>query len=471
MTRPAGFRHILNRAVARYLWRPWYDSVATPAVARIFFPLSRAWAAGVAAKGDPDVFLDRVGDGVERRTVGRPLLRGIQLAHAGYNAALRDWEDGFFGAGGPDGPELAILERRRKNAAQRLMALRAGFLPGHLERPFPAIRFDIEDAASVEMRHGPRLVAVDAGMVPDLGAPITESRAFVADGINHRWIRFAAPKGVGELSGPTAVTPPPAEARTREPFGGPPIGTLVFAHGIGMETEMWGESGTIPDWCLGRGLRTIEPQGPWHARRRPTGYYGGERIFARGPGGLLDYSWTHARELGRLIAWARERDRAMGHAPRPVLVAGISLGALTTMQLLSWAEHWPEAARPDLALLIAPAASLTEVAYRGALTGGMGVPDALLEAGWTEDAVARWTRLLDAAPRPVTDPAHTMLVLGEVDEITPYASGEALAKKWKIPDDNIWRRDQGHFSVSLGLTASPAPLRRAEALVRAATRR
>lgn len=460
MARPAGFQHLIDRAVARYLWRPWYDSVATPAVARIFFPLSRAWAAGVMARGDPDAFVDAIGDG-GRRTVGRPLLRAIDIARDRYESALESWEAGFFGGDSLDGPALAVLNSRRQNAARRLMALRAGFLPGHLERPFKAIRFEIEDGATVEARHGPRLAAVDAGMVPDLTAPVAMSGGFIADGIDHRWLRFATPSGVAA---------PPAEARAREPVGTPPIGTLLFAHGIGMETEMWGESGTIPDWCLGRGFRTIEPQGPWHARRRPSGYYGGERIFARGPGGLLDYSWTHVRELGRLIAWARERDVSMGRAPRPVLLAGISLGALTAMQLLSWAEHWPDEARPDLALLIAPAASLTEVAYRGALTGGMGVPGALAEAGWTEAAVARWTRLLDASPRLATDPARTMLVLGAVDEITPYASGEALAKEWAIPDGNVWRRDQGHFSVSLGLTAAPAPLRRAEALVRSMIR-
>jgi predicted alpha/beta hydrolase family esterase len=458
MGRRPGVRHFVDRAVGRYLWRPWYDSVATPAVARVYFPLSRAWAAAKVAKGDPGVFRDALGDGAERRAVGRALLNGFDIAHGRYEAAVAAWNEGFFGAEAASGPVLATLEKRRKKSAQRFMALRAGFLPGHVERPFAPIRFEIEDPRAVEARHGPRLEASDAGFTPDLDAPVTESRSFVADGVDHRWVRFATPEG---------ISAPPAEARVRSRVDAPPIGTMIFAHGISMETEMWGETGTVSDWFLDHGFRAVDPQGPWHARRVSPGYYGGERVFARGPGGLLDYSWAHVRELGRLIAWARESDLARGRAPRPVLLTGISLGALTAMQLLSWAEHWPAAARPDIALLIAPAASLTEVAYRGALTGGMGVPDALAQAGWTEDVVAKWTRLLDASRRPVTDPENTLLVLGNVDEITPYASGEALAREWAIPRTNLWTRDQGHFSVSLGITAAPEPLRRAAALARA----
>ena len=442
------FRSVLDRSVAPYLWRPWYDSVATPAIAKVFFPLSRAWASAVAAEGNLDRFHHTVDDGPPRRAVGQRILNSVDQGWKQYQAVLDEWEAAFFGGNG-DRTLLDGLEKRRLAAARKAMALRTGFLPGHLERPFPAARFDVEKEPSVTRRHGDRRHSPDGGMIPDPSAKVVASENFQRDGVRWSWGRCDAPPGIDAL---------PAEARIREPARSRPRATLVFAHGIGMETEMWGEQGTIPDWFLAKGFRVIEPQGPWHARRRVSGHYGGEPIFARGPGGLLDYSWTHVREIGTWIAHAKMLD---ADHPRPVLLAGISLGALTTMQVLSWAGHWPDRARPDHAMLIAPAASLIEVAYRGSLTGGMGVPAALAANGWSEESVAGWAPLLDAGDRPALSPSRILAVLGDVDQITPYQSGEDLVRRWNISAENVFRRNQGHFTVSLGLTASPDPLHRA----------
>jgi hypothetical protein len=448
-----GIRGTVDRTIGPLLWRPWYDRVATSAVSRVFFPLSRAWAAARLAAGDVERFAAEAG---ARRSVGPRLLKAVASADRRAAKAQAAWDAGFFADAGDLPPaRLAGLERARLTAIRRLMALRAGFLPGHLEKPFPAVRFDIEAAESVAARHGPRQQAADAGLTPDLSVPVRESGGFERRGIRWQWLRFEAPAEAGPL--------PTAEARVRTPAhrGRAPRGTVVFAHGIAMEPEYWGESGTLPDWFLEQGFRVLEPMGPWHARRCPPGRYGGERVFACGPGGLLDYSWVHVRELGRMIAWAHETSQGA-----PVLVGGISLGALTAMQLLSWCGGWPAAAKPDCGLLIAPAASLEAVAYRGALTGGIGVPETLRAAGWTEDAVAPWAPLLDARPAPGLAPGRIVLVLGDVDAITPYESGLDLARTWQIPDSNLWTRNQGHFSVSLGITAAPDPLHRAADLLR-----
>ena len=445
------FRNVLDQSVAPYLWRPWYDRVATPAVARLFFPLSRAWAAAVAAQGDPVVFHAIADSGPPRRMVGEKLLNAVTRSWREYEETLDEWEAALYGGEGPS-EALNGLERRRLSLSRKVMALRAGFLPAHLERPFPAIHFDIETADRVEARHGARLASPDGMMRPTDAPEIRRSRSFLRDGAVWHWARFKTPDGAAS---------PPAEARIREPAGTVPRGTMVFAHGIGMETEMWGEEGTIPDWFLAQGFRVIEPQGPWHTRRRLDGRYGGEPIFAHGPGGLLDYSWLHVRELGAWIAHARSLDADRNVvAPGPVLLSGISLGALTAMQVLSWARHWRAESRPDYALLIAPAASLVEVAYHGSLTGSMGVPLALEQAGWTEETAGRWSPLLDAATDPAIDPDRIGIVLGDVDEITPYASGEDLVRRWAVPARNVWTRNQGHFTVSLGLTSAPEPLHR-----------
>ncbi len=52
------------------------------------------------------------------------------------------------------------------------------------------------------------------------------------------------------------------------------------------------------------------------------------------------------------------------------------------------------------------------------------------------------------------------MVLGHSDDVTPTAGGLALAQRWGVPEPNLFARDQGHFSVSLGLLRDRAPLAR-----------
>ena len=438
-------RGFLNRTVAPVLWRPWYDRIAGPAIVKLYFPLSRAWAFADLDQGFA-AFEETFG---RRRSVRAVQVDAVASAGRAYRATHSEWEERFFGEESVSPSRLSALENRRQRQARKFMALRAGFLPGHIERAFPATDFEIETEAEVHRRHGNRIEASDGGFTPDLQAPVEESHAAVMDGSHVQWLRFA-PTANGETA--------PAFARVREPSGIPAKASFIFAHGIAMETEMWGDRGTMADWFLDQGFRVIEPQGPWHAWRRPRGHYGGEPVFSRGVGGLLGYSRDHVRELGQLIAWTRARDERHGRSPAPVLLAGISLGALTAMQLLSWAAHWPGNARPDHALLVTPAASLVEVAYRGSLTMGLGVPDALADAGWTEEKVAHWAPLLDAGAAPCLDPSHITVVLGDEDEITPFVSGKELVRRWDIPSANVSIRRQGHISASLGLPAAPDPL-------------
>jgi hypothetical protein len=105
-----------------------------------------------------------------------------------------------------------------------------------------------------------------------------------------------------------------------------------------------------------------------------------------------------------------------------------------------------------------------DVAFRGSLTGQMGVPDRLKAAGWTEDTVSHWARLLDAADAPCIAPNRIFVALGTMDEITPFTSGRDLVRRWDIPAGNWWTREQGHFSVGLGIAAQPDPLQQAVAV-------
>lgn len=436
------------------LWRPWYDAAAAPAVYRLYFPLSRAWAAALAAEGDPDRFRAALGADWPGRVSRRSLDSTSRRAEA-HALAASAWDTGFFGPEPVSASALTQAERRRQRAAFRLMSARGYFFGAHLRRAFPPVRYCVAPEAEVVARHGHRLVDPDGGFAPDPELPVGESRSVGLSDGRRRWLRFSA----GDPGTPDPRACAPAFARVREPAGIAPRGTVVFAHGIGMEDEFWGHGAGIGEWYLQRGFRIVEPEGPWHGRRRVHGFYGGEPVLAFGPGGPLDYFRLHVPELGRLVAWAR----ALGDGP--VALAGVSLGAMTASRLISAAGTWPAAARPDAALLVAPAAAMRDVAFEGVLSAGVGLPEAAARAGWTEAALARWAPLLDPGPQPAIDPDRVVVVLGRLDTVAPYASGGRLVRRWAVPEANVWRRDQGHFSVSLGLAAAPAPLLRLEQIL------
>ena len=44
--------------------------------------------------------------------------------------------------------------------------------------------------------------------------------------------------------------------------------------------------------------------------------------------------------------------------------------------------------------------------------------------------------------------------------VTPFAGGRSLAQMWRIPPENLFERDQGHFSAAIGLGVDPAPYAR-----------
>jgi hypothetical protein len=52
------------------------------------------------------------------------------------------------------------------------------------------------------------------------------------------------------------------------------------------------------------------------------------------------------------------------------------------------------------------------------------------------------------------------MALGDVDTVTPYPGGRALAETWGIPAENLFVTHRGHFSASLGLCRDSGPLDR-----------
>jgi len=69
-------------------------------------------------------------------------------------------------------------------------------------------------------------------------------------------------------------------------------------------------------------------------------------------------------------------------------------------------------------------------------------------------------KIVDATATPPVDPDRIVLLIGARDTVTPIDGGRRLATKWRVPVQNLFQRDQGHFSAAFGLGADPAPFRR-----------
>jgi len=444
----------LRSPLSGLVLRPAYDRLAVSAIARLYLPLSRAWAGGLDADGDVDSLMSLVPQFAGRpRRAAKVLRRLAPRAHEFY-AATTDWEAAFFGGSEQEPAALSLMEERRARTAQALMLGRLDFLPAHLVNRFPAIAWAMAGQDEVVRRHGHRLSAPSAQFPLPEEPPAMESSHVIAGlEFDTHWLR--APTTLGE-SHDTLW------ARVERPHGAGPHPVLIFTHGICMENEFWQEPNSPAKSLAASGLAVIRPEGPYHGRRRVAGSYGGEQVMAHGPMGMLDYFEAHVRELGVLTGWAGETFGG------PVAVGGLSLGALTAQLVAGAAGHWTAHMRPDAFFLVTTSDSMVNVALEGSLPRAVGASRMLTEHGWSRDSMEQWQPLLDPMERLAVAPDKVVMVLGKRDEITPYAEGQRLVRRWGVPEANVFLRDLGHFTTSVGLYRDPAPFARLRAVMDAA---
>ena len=447
---PSILDRLLASPVADLVLRPGFDRLAIPAIAGWYCPLSRAWAAALVADGAPERFAEALGSdaasGPLTRRVTRRAISRVGRSLSAYEAVAARWEADFFGPEPPAGERLIASEAERHGAAHALMASRLGFVPLKIAARIDPVKWAVARPAEVEQRHGQRLAKPETAFAPpDPPAVIERSRSMAVGGGEQFWLRLPAPApGVGGT----------AWARVNAPRGEAGSPSLIFAHGIAMEPEFWRHLADPIRALDGAGVRLICPEGPWHGRRLHPGSYGGEPVFARGPLGFLDYLHAHVIELGILTAWARQTGSG------PVAIGGMSLGALTAQLAAVAARDWPAAMRPDAVLLLTTSGAVTEVTFDGHLTGALGLPAALAAAGWDRTTVDRWAPLVEPGAEAAIGGDRIVVLLGTVDNVTPFAGGMDLVRRWAVPEDNLFLRPNGHFSASLGLARDPAPLAR-----------
>jgi pimeloyl-ACP methyl ester carboxylesterase len=430
------------------LLRPWFDRLALDLVANWYLPLSRGWAAGVGCEGSYDRFREDIGPAAERLGQARNLLIEIFDRKRLREDLLADWDEDFFAGVAPPPGQLIARELARVRETNSYMAMRRGFLP--IRKYLPAARWDVKSPAEVRALQKDRLAdPATAYAVPE-ATPVAESHAIPGPRGPEWWIRMKSPSIV---AGDTAW------ARVQAPRNGPVRGVLILLHGICMEPEMWRSMASPAASLIDQGICLISPEGPWHGRRCPIGEYGGERVLSRGPSGFLDLFEAWVAESALWIGWARE------HFDAPVALGGVSLGALTAQIALSAAARWPDRSRPDAAILITTTREISELAFDGSLAAKLSLKDKMVSVGWDRDELASLAGLLGPLDVPELASKNIVLALGEVDTVTPYAGGLALAETWDIPADNLFVTHRGHFSASLGLCRDSGPLDRLSSIL------
>jgi hypothetical protein len=433
---------------------PWFDGVGLLVLRHWFFPVSRFWAAARDANGDLQRFYDSVPmparfEDRERLTKA---LAHFEQARAAASAIEAEWDRAFFG------PEDVGRAKRQATEAARISLRHAynatrrhfRFLIG---RSAPRVKLAISSPEDVAAIYGEALRGgvEKYTLAPDPMPAVEVSRAIASPMGRDFWLRFKSPSArLGDR----------VYARVHEPVGVSNPPTIIFGHGICVEFDHW--RGLV-DECqalVRMGFRVIRPEAPWHGRRTVPGMFGGERVIASFPMGVLDAIMGATREWAVMAAWARETSSG------PLAFGGSSLGAMTTQFAADRASDWPEKLRPDALLLLTHTGDLTEVVMKGALARLWMSPADVTAKGWTEDLARNYLTLLQPSG-PLCVPASRIVsVLGRRDIVLPFASGRRLAEQWCVPERNAFIWDRGHFSVPMTLIRNDAPLRRFAEIIR-----
>ena len=427
---------LLKGSVGKLFLRPWFDAMAVRAVTNWYLPLSRAWAAGVAASGDLDHFTAAAG--ADRKGLAKiaPALEQLDTSRRRYDDAVARWETAFFAGGDVAASLLIESATARFDAATHFMAQRRKFLS--VRRMFSQVDWSIANPAEVFAAQGARLKD-EAGAFPAPATPPMDLSK-VARGAQGRegWLRLKSPSAAVQDTAWAHVFWPEGNVR----------GTIVSLHGVLMEQDMWPIADPVSQ-MLEQGFCVIRPEGPWHGRRCPVGQYGGEAVFAKGILGFIELFEAWVAEVALWINWARAENGGR------VGLAGISLGALTAQLVVANCGQWPRDMQPDAVLLITTTGDIVNGALRGSLASMLNVRHRLSEAGWQEDDFVG-----EPGERTALDPNAIVMALGDSDSVTPYQGGRALAARWGVPPQNLLVKHQGHFSTALGLYNDRAPLDR-----------
>jgi hypothetical protein len=452
-----GNRRLLGSLAGSVIARPWLDRATLFALKHAFFPLSRLWAAAGEAHGNSDAFW--AASLMPRRHEHRDKLEIVlaRYEEAAVTSAATDaaWHDVFFrpllplplaekGRRGGSPATRVALETARHNRRNELNLMRRHFL-FLLNRSVPRVKLDIRSPDEVEDLY-PVVADVGRYFAPPSTMPIVEmSQSVPGVGGTDYWLRFASPsERLGDM----------VYARVHTPIGVTNPPTVILGHGVCVDFDHW--HGLIDEThtLLAAGIRVIRPEAPWHGRRAPSGYFGGERAIGTYPTGMLDLLTGSIREWAVLADWARNTSTG------PLAFGGTSLGALTAQLAASVAHDWPERLKPQAIYLMTHSGHMADAMMSGAISTLFADPTLAQAKGWNENNAERLLALIDPVGSPVMPPSRIVSVLGSRDVITPFAGGKALVERWVLPPENVFISNNGHFTIPMRLTRHHAPTNR-----------
>lgn len=428
-----------NSGFARLLAKPWIDPLCLWGMGWLL-PAARCWAA--AGEGDVDVFtktlkLHAVPNGIAAR-----VRQTGDLGDASTKAQSR-WMEAAF----DHGRDLLGLERARREAAHNYLSHRFNYIWFARRAGIPAVQVDVPLPNELE--------AVTGGQSPDTFFALRKlpkvmtSHVIEHDDVREYWLRFPSPDDANDTCWVHVY-----EGKQKN------LPSLIYGHGFAMEMEMM--RGDLRGYrgLAALGCRILLPDAPGHNRRTRAGLYGGESFMRRPPlSGLIHFRQT-ARELAVIIDWCRAQGSAR------VALSGTSLGALTAQVLAERMGSWAATYRPDTLMLLTTTDKVSALTFNSSLASITRLDEAAKLAGWGEAEIAAVGRFTDCSGSPPIDPGQIVLLLGTRDNVTPYDGGRRIADSWRIPAENLFVRNQGHFSAAIGLEADPAPFQRAIALLK-----
>ncbi len=426
---------------------PWFDSASMFFLRKIYLPLSRLWGAADEARGSVARFAELTGFEMSRRQYRRlaETLLQFEASRARTEAVDAAWRQAFFDARQPGVASLVAIEKARKETHQAHNLMR-GQLRFLLHQKPPTSRYEIPTQAEVETLYGDiRSDPAPFFAAPDTMPEVEQSRPLPAADSSQYWLRFRSP---------SPRCPELVYARVHEPPGVTDPPTIIYGHGICVEFDYLEGLIDEVDVLCELGFRVVRPEAPFHGRRRPLGYYGGEYVSATSPIGALDTFTAAVVERAVLMDWCRRNSNA------PIAVGGSSLGALIAQLVAGKARDWPAPLRPDALLLIMHCARLEDAFIHGSIARLFGALDAKHERGWSVATVAKYFQALNPPESPCVDAANIVSILGRRDTATPFTGGLDLLERWEIPEANRFLWPQGHFSLPIALTRNAAPIRR-----------
>ncbi len=429
--------------------RPWFDQLSSRILEKRLFPLFRLWAAAAIAEQDVDRFcaesrigpLDRSG-----RKLALRLMCETTSALKEKDDTDSDWEVLYFGVDRPSPESLVSAEVARRGAAAKFLAKRHKFRPLARGRNFGIVRFEPASMKEMEEFYGDWLADPDSAYpTPDQMPEIEVSHSVLSQTGKCFWLRFLSS---GRKIRDTAW------AKIIEPVDSKSAPTLIYCHGLGEETELRSRFLDETPALVDMGVRVIRLDAPWHNRRFVAGRWSGEPFLGAAPGGPVYLFEAQLRELAILTKWCRSRFGT------PVAIGGLSMGAMTAQLAAYRANAWPLEMQPDALFLAANSEDMWEVCFDGRVGKRAGVADSVRAAGWSDDALGRVRQLTNPIGLPVMPPDRIVVKLGLADDVMPYSSGASLVERWRVPAQNVFERNQGHFTVPMSMVRNPRAFRR-----------